>query len=94
MEKKDKYLIIAGIIFCIVLAVLSPQIASSDPDGLEKSAEDSGVGEAEEMFSAPFPDYTFEPLGIGGEMLVLLFGGILSLLVAIGLAHIVKKRSA
>ena len=94
MDKKDKYLIIAGIIFCICLAVLSPLIASGDPDGLEKSAEDSNVGEIEQNYiSVPFPDYTFEPMDTFGEMLVLLVGGIISLLVAIGLAEIVKRRN-
>ena len=44
-SKQDKYLIVVGIIFCIALAVLSPYIASGDPDGLEKSAEDSAVSE-------------------------------------------------
>ena len=38
LSQQDKYLIVVGIIFCIALAVLSPYIASGDPDGLEKSA--------------------------------------------------------
>ena len=37
LSQSDKYLIVVGIIFCIALAVLSPYIASGDPDGLEKS---------------------------------------------------------
>ena len=45
LSQQDKYLIVAGIIFCLALAVLSPYIASGDPDGLEKSAEDASVGE-------------------------------------------------
>ena len=45
LSQSDKYLIVVGIIFCIALAVLSPYIASGDPDGLEKSAEDAAVGE-------------------------------------------------
>ena len=45
LSQQDKYLIVVGIIFCIALAVLSPYIASGDPDGLEKSAEDAAVGE-------------------------------------------------
>ena len=94
MDKKDKYLIVAGIIVCICLAVLSPLIASGNPDGLEKSAEDANVGEIEQEYvSVPFPDYTFEPLNIAGDMLVLLIGGILSLVVAIGLAQVVKRRA-
>jgi cobalt/nickel transport protein len=45
LSKSDKYLIVVGIIFCLALAVLSPYIASGDPDGLEKSAEDANVGD-------------------------------------------------
>ena len=96
MDNKGKYLIIAGIIFCICLAVLSPLIASGDPDGLEKSAEDASVSENVEKtyIVVPFPDYTFEPMSTMGEILVLFVGGIISLLVAIGLAHIVKRRNS
>lgn len=95
MDKKDKYLIIAAIIFCICLAVLSPLIASGDPDGLEKSAEDASVSEEVEKayLSVPFPDYTFEPMSTIGEILVLFVGGVISLVVAIGIAQVVKKRS-
>ena len=43
MNKKDTYLIVIAVIICIAIAVLSPYIASGNPDGLEKSAEDSGA---------------------------------------------------
>jgi cobalt/nickel transport protein len=64
MDKRDKTLIIVAIIICVVICCLSPFIASGDPDGLEKSAEDAGVPEekAIAVFESPFPDYTFEPL--------------------------------
>ena len=45
MDKRDKTLIIVAIIICVVICCLSPFIASGDPDGLEKSAEDAGVPE-------------------------------------------------
>ena len=45
ISNQNKMLIVVGIVFCIALAVLSPYIASGDPDGLEKSAEDSSVAE-------------------------------------------------
>ena len=45
MDQKDKYLIAVAIVICIIISCLSPYIASGDPDGLEKSAEDSGVAE-------------------------------------------------
>ena len=65
MDQKDKYLIAVAIVICIVISCLSPYIASGDPDGLEKSAEDSGVAEdfsIEEINGIPdalFPDYAF-----------------------------------
>ena len=55
MEKKDTYLIVVAVVICIIISCLSPYIASGDPDGLEKSAEDSGLAEdfaVEEMSSA------------------------------------------
>ena len=69
LSKKDGYLIIVAVIICIIISCLSPFIASGNPDGLEKSAEDAGLAEdygvdgLNEIYSSPFPDYTFEPLG-------------------------------
>ena len=45
MDKKDTYLIVVAVVICIIISCLSPYIASGDPDGLEKSAEDSGLAE-------------------------------------------------
>ena len=42
---KNMALIAVAVIICVVICVLSPYIASGDPDGLEKSAEDSGLAE-------------------------------------------------
>lgn len=98
MEKNNLYLIVIGIIICIVLGCLSPFIASADPDGLEKSAEDVnasaldvGVDSGE---VAPFPDYTFEPAGIAGEIGVLILGAIIALIVGLGVGEILKKRNS
>ena len=33
------------VIICIIISCLSPFIASGNPDGLEKSAEDAGLAE-------------------------------------------------
>lgn len=93
MEKRDKYLIIVGIIICIVVAGLSPFIASGNPDGLEKSAEDSGVGEsvAYAFVESPFPDYTMGD-SIGGEIVALVLGILITLLIGFGVAYIVRKQ--
>jgi len=95
LTKENKILIIIAIILCIALAVLSPMIASSNPDGLEKSAEDAGVSEDVEtsFFKSPFPDYTFEPLDKIGETGVLILGCIITLIVAFGIGAVLKKRS-
>ncbi|MBE6504958.1 MAG: PDGLE domain-containing protein [Methanobrevibacter sp.] len=95
MDKRDKTLIIIAIVICVIISCLSPFIASGDPDGLEKSAEDAGVSEdkAIVVIQPPFPDYTFEPLESLGEVSVLIIGAILTLLCGWGIAEIVKRRS-
>jgi cobalt/nickel transport protein len=99
MDKKDKALIGVAIVICVIICVLSPYIASGDPDGLEKSAEDSGLAEdfsIEEINGIPdavFPDYAFadnpdsQPL----QIVALVIGVIITLLVGIGVAYVVKK---
>ena len=93
LSQQDKYLIVVGIIFCLALAVLSPYIASGDPDGLEKSAEDAAVGEdvVSAVVESPFPDYTYEPLDKLGEIAVLLLGGLITLVVGLGIGYALKK---
>ena len=95
MDSRDKTLIIVAVIICIIISCLSPFIASGDPDGLEKSAEDAGVPEevATAVFESPFPDYTFEPLDSIGEVGVLIIGALLTLVCGYGVAQIVKRRS-
>ena len=95
MDKRDKTLIIVAIVICVIICCLSPFIASGDPDGLEKSAEDANVGEDVEaaVFESPFPDYTFEPLEKIGEIGVLILGVLLTLVCGFGVAAILKRRS-
>ena len=92
MNTNDKYFIIGGVIICFVIALLSPFIASPDPDGLEKSAEDVGVGEVQGAYTAPFPDYAIEGLAEIGEIAALVIGVIVTLLLAYGIALIIKRR--
>ncbi len=94
MDNRDKTLIIVAIVICIAISCLAPFIASSNPDGLEKSAEDAKVGEnvTVVVVTSPFPDYTFEPLESIGEVAVLILGGLLTLVCALGIATIVKKK--
>ena len=99
MEKKDMALIGVAIVICVIICVLSPYIASGDPDGLEKSAEDSGLAEdfsIEEINGIPdaiFPDYAFaaDPENQGLQVVALVLGVIVTLLLGLGVAYVVKK---
>ncbi|WP_295722079.1 PDGLE domain-containing protein [uncultured Methanobrevibacter sp.] len=95
MDIKTRNLIIVGIVICVVIACLSPFLASSDPDGLEKSAEDSKVPESLEgstfSFQSPMPDYTLGDTSIG-EIAALIIGVIVTLLLAYGVAFVLRKN--
>ena len=96
---KNMALIAVAVIICVVICVLSPYIASGDPDGLEKSAEDSGLAEdfaVEEINGIPdalFPDYAFasnpdsQPL----QIVALIIGVIITLGLGYGVAYLLKK---
>ena len=101
MEKKDTYLIIVAVVICVIISCLSPFIASGDPDGLEKSAEDSGLAEdfsIEEINGIPeaiFPDYAFadSPDNQGLQVVALIIGTIVTLVLAIIVGVAVKSRN-
>lgn len=99
MDQKDKYLIVIAVVICIIISCLSPYIASGDPDGLEKSAEDSGVAEdfsVEEINGIPdalFPDYAFAdaPDNEILQIVALIIGTIITLGLGYIIAFAVKK---
>lgn len=99
MDKKDWTLIGVVVVICVIICILSPYIASGDPDGLEKSAEDSGLAEdfsIEEITGIPdsiFPDYAVasDPENQALQVVVLIVGVIITLFVGLGLAYAVKK---
>lgn len=101
MEQKDIYLIVVAVIICVVISVLSPYIASGDPDGLEKSAEDSGLAEdfsIEEINGIPealFPDYAFanDPDNQALQIVALVIGAIVTLVLGYAVAEIVRSRN-
>ena len=100
MDKKDTYLIVVAVVICIVICCLSPYIASGDPDGLEKSAEDSGLAEdfaIEEISGIPdaiFPDYAFanDPENQVLQIVALVLGALATLGLGYAVAEIVKRR--
>ncbi len=87
MNPKDKKFVLAGLAICIVIAALAPFIASSNPDGLEKTAENISNTEESTTYEAPMPDYVIPILGENNP-----YGGILALvigiLITLGLAYI------
>ena len=101
MEKKDMTLIGIAIVICVIICVLSPYIASGDPDGLEKSAEDSGLPEdfsVEEINGIPeaiFPDYAFanDPENQALQVVALIIGVLVTLVVGYAVAEIVIKET-
>jgi cobalt/nickel transport protein len=93
MSTKDKYFVIAGVIICLVIALMSPFIASPNPDGLEKSAENIGVGETEPVVQSPFPDYTITGLEKIGEIAALALGIIVTLVLAYIVALLLRRRT-
>lgn len=101
MDKKDTYLIVVAIVICIVICCLSPYIASPNPDGLEKSAEDAKLPEdfsIEEIKGIPeavFPDYAFaaDPENQALQIVALLLGVIVTFGVGYAIAAIVRSRN-
>ena len=93
MSTKDKYFVIGGVIICLAIAFMSPFLASADPDGLEKSAEDVGVPGSEAVYQSPFPDYTIEGLDKIGEIGALAIGIIVTLIIAFLVALLIRKRN-
>ena len=101
MEQKDLMLIVVAVVICVVICVLSPYIASGDPDGLEKSAEDSGLAEnftVEEIKGIPeatFPDYAFanDPENQVLQIVALVLGTVVTLCAGYAVAAIVRNRN-
>ena len=89
MNTKDKYLILTGVIVAMVIAVISPFIASSNPDGLEKSAQNLGVHDSEPAIKPLFPNYTVK--AFGDSPLSGIAALAIGILIALGLGYIVAK---
>ena len=94
MDNKNIY--IGIFLIAIVICVLSPFLASGDPDGLEKSAEkiNESVLDSPQVVSPVMPDYTVEgqednPL-VGVACLII--GAIMTVVVAYGIFYLISKR--
>ncbi|HAF62851.1 MAG TPA: cobalamin biosynthesis protein CbiM [Anaerolineaceae bacterium] len=86
----DKSVLVGGVIIALVLAILSP-LASSNPDGLEKVAEDLGFISLD---SGPLyeiiPDYTFP--GIHDERLATIVAGVIGVILIATVTFITTNR--
>lgn len=97
MEKKTKQFIIIGLAVAIVIAVLAPFLASSNPDGLESAAEKvllPGVSD-EAVHESPMSDYIIPSLGetpISGALAIVI-GVIVVFALAYGLGYLLKRRN-
>lgn len=98
METKTKKFIIIGLIIAILMAVLAPFLASSNPDGLESAAEkiiNPGVSD-EAVHESPMPDYVIPALGensISGGLSIVI-GTLIVFGLAYGLGYVLKRRNS
>ena len=94
MKTSDRNLILGGLAIAIIIAILAPFLASSNPDGLESTAESVNVPESEPALESPLPDYAIpgmEENPLGG-VVALIAGTIVVLLVMLGVAKVLSKR--
>lgn len=97
MTPKNKKLLLGGLAVALVIAILAPFLASSDPDGLDATMEKVMQNpETETAFESPLPDYTLPFLGednpLGG-VIALVLGTLLVLGIAYGLGIVLKKKN-
>ena len=103
-KDKEKQIFFLGIVIAIVLAVLAPFLASSNPDGLDttllklvgggdKEVLDEKVAENNPLdYNAPMPGYSIDGMGKAGEVGSILGGTLLILGISFGLSRIMKKK--
>lgn len=97
-------IILIGAVIAIVISILAPFLASSNPDGLDKNIIGFVGGGSEEIaeevidgrtpieYTPLMPDYSIEGLGKLGEIGAITSGTILILLISIGLGNLLKRK--
>ena len=95
MEKKHVYIGIFAI--AILICILSPFLASDNPDGLEASAEQLNPDalESEQVINPILPDYSIEGMEdnpIAG-VASLIIGAVLVVAVAFGIFKVITKKN-
>ena len=88
--------IIGGLGLIVLLGIMAPFLASSEPDGLEATLEQAGTLESEDTntYESPMPDYSLPFLG--NSPISLIVASVIGILVVFGLTYgvllILKKR--
>jgi len=96
MDKRTKRLIIGGIVAAILIGILSAFIASSDPDGLEKSIEEILPDfEDDHIIESPMPDYNVPSVGENpiSSSIAIIVGIIIVFILAYGLGYLLKRKN-
>lgn len=95
-----KMIILVGLAVAILLSVLAPFLASSDPDGLESAAEGvidehtfAELEESEPVMGAPMPDYAIEGFGKAGEIGAIFIGSIFMLGLGLGVGKLFENKN-
>ncbi|MBU4535667.1 MAG: PDGLE domain-containing protein [Euryarchaeota archaeon] len=91
----DKF-VVGGLVVAILIAIMAPYLASSDPDGLESAAEKIINPEVsdEAVLESPMPDYVIPSLGedpISGVVAIII-GVLVVFGLAYGLGYVLKKK--
>ena len=97
MNPKNKKLLLGGLVIALIIGVLSPFIASTNPDGLDASADhlnQSVVDNPPGYWHAPFDGYLVSQLGDGplAGIAALVIGVLMTLGLAYGVTTILKRR--
>jgi cobalt/nickel transport system permease protein len=85
----NRAIVIGGLVVATLLALVSP-LASGDPDGLERVAED--IGFLDRAQDAPYqiiPDYVLP--GVPNEALATILAGVLGLLIVFGVTYLIGR---
>jgi cobalt/nickel transport protein len=94
MNTQNRNLVIGGLAIAILIAILAPFLASSNPDGLESTAESLEVPETEAVLESPLSDYALPGMEDNpwGGALALILGTLLVVFVILGVAKLISKR--
>jgi cobalt/nickel transport protein len=97
MNPKNRNLLIGGLIVALIIGVMSPFIASNNPDGLDSSAQHLNPQALNNpgYYHAPFENYKVPFLGNGplAGVAALVIGVIVVLGIAYLLTELIKRRN-